>query len=64
MLNIAHELHDKLLNIYKTQYDKIKKPHKKRIKVQDIPENVPIDIYLDEDKYDLAPILTLEGNEE
>ena len=55
MLNTAYELYEKLLNIYKTQYDKLTKAHKKRLKVQNMPENLPIDLYLDEDEYDLAP---------
>ena len=64
MLNTARELYDKLLKIYKTQYDKITKAHQKMIKVQCIPENIPTDIYLHEDKYDLPPMLALEGDEE
>ena len=42
--NKASELYDKLLSIYKTQYDKLTKAQKKRIKVQDMPENLPIDL--------------------
>ena len=33
----AYELYDKLLKIYKTQYDKLTKAHKKRMTVQNIP---------------------------
>ena len=33
MINTALELYNKLLNIYKTQYEKRTKPQKKRIKV-------------------------------
>ena len=62
MLNAAHELYDKLLNIYGTQCDKLTKAHKKRIKVQYMPENLPIDLHLDED--DLPPMFALEGEEE
>ena len=43
------ELHNKLLNIYKTQYVKLSKPRDKKIKVQNLPENVSIGLYLDED---------------
>ena len=64
MLTIAHEFYDKLQNIYKTQYDKLKKAHKKRIKVQDMPENAPIDLYLNKDEDDLQPMLSLEGDKE
>ena len=40
----AHKLYNKLLNIHKTQYDKLTKAKKKRIKVQNIPEKLPIDL--------------------
>ena len=53
MFDTALELYNKLLNIYKTQYDKPTKAKKKRIK---------IDLYLDEDN--LPPITALEGDEE
>ena len=46
---------------YETQYHKLKKSQKKRIKVQNVPDNLPIDLYLDEDVDDLPP---LEGDEE
>ena len=45
MVTRAHELYDKVLNIYKTQYDKLTKPQRKRIKVQNVPENLPVDLY-------------------
>ena len=48
---------NKLLNIYKTQYDKLTKARKKEIKVQNVPENLPIDLYLD----DLPPLEDDEG---
>ena len=35
----ASKLYDKLLNIYTTQYDKLTKAQKNRIKVQNRPEN-------------------------
>ena len=62
MLDTALEWYNKLLNIYKTQYDKFTKAHKKRIKLQGIPKNLPIDLYLDED--DLPPMPALESNGE
>ena len=48
---------NKLLNIYKTQYDKLTKARKKEIKVQNVPENLPIDLCLD----DLPPLEDDEG---
>ena len=62
MFDTALELYNKLLIIYKTQYDNPPKAKKKRIKVRDVPETFPIDLYLDGD--DLPPIPPLEGNEE
>ena len=53
----AFELYDKLLNKCKTQNDK-------NIKAKNIPENLTIDLYLDEDKCDLPQILPIEGDEE
>ena len=44
--------------LIKTQYDKLTKAHKKRIKVQNIPQDLRIDLYLEDD---LPP---LEGDEE
>ena len=64
MIAKASELYDKLLSICKTQYDKLTEVQKKRIKVQNIPQNLPIDLYLDEDEDDLPPIPALEGDEE
>ena len=64
VLTIAHELYDKLLNIGKSQYYKLKRAHKKRTKVQSMPENLPIGLYLGEDINDLPPMLALEGEEE
>ena len=34
------------------------------MKVQNIPENLPIDLYLDENGDDLSPLPPLEGDEE
>ena len=52
----------KLLNIYENENDKLRKKQKKRIQVQNEPENVPVDSYLDEDN--LPSMLALEGAEE
>ena len=46
---------------YKSQYDKVTKIQKKRINVQNMPENVSLGLYLDEDQDDLPP---LEGDKE
>ena len=64
VLTTAHELFDKLLNIGKSQYYKLRRAHKKRIKVQSMPENLPIGLYLAEDVNDLPPMFALEGEEE
>ena len=53
MINTASTLYDKLLNIYTTHYDKLAKAQKKTIIVQNIPQNVSIDLYLNEDEDDL-----------
>ena len=45
MLATVHELYDKLLNIYKTQYDKLKKTNKRKIKVEDMSKVNPL-IYI------------------
>ena len=62
MLYIALKLRNNLLNMYKNQDDKLTNAKKKRRKVQNVPENLAIDLYLDE--YDLPPMSALEGNEE
>ena len=62
MLDTALELYNKLLNIYETLYDKLTKAQKKRIKAQSVPENLTIDLYLDED--DLPPKPAPEDDEE
>ena len=64
MPTTAHELYSKLLNIYKTQYDKLKRPHNKKIEVQDMPENLVIDLYLDGDEDALPPMPALEDDED
>ena len=63
-VNTALELHNKILNIYKSQYDKLTKARKKRIKVQNLPENLSIDLHLDENEGNLPPIHALEGDED
>ena len=55
VFDTALALQNKLLNIYKIQYDKLTKAKKKRIRIQNVPENLAIDLYLDED--DLPPIV-------
>ena len=63
MLATASELYDKLLNIYTTQYFiKLLNDQKKRINVLNRPENLTLDLYLDED--DLPPVSPLEDDEE
>ena len=61
MLDAVNEFYKELLNIYKTQNDKLTKGKKKKKKAQNIPENLPIDLYLGED--DLAPMPAQEGDE-
>ena len=56
MLVTASQLYDKLVNIYTTQYDKLTKTQKKRIKVQNMPENLPADFYLDPGEDCLPPM--------
>ena len=62
MLATASELYDKLLNIYTTQYFKLLNDQKKRINVLNRPENLTLDLYLDEDH--LPPVSPLEDDEE
>ena len=64
MLVTASQLYDKLVNIYTTQYDKLTKTQKKRIKVQNMPENLPADFYLDPGEDCLPPMSPLEDDEE
>ena len=52
-------MYNKLLNIYKTQNDELKKSRKKRIKVKNVSENLTIDLYVDEGVDDLSQ---LEGD--
>ena len=62
MVKTALELYSKLLNIYETYYSKLTEAQKKWMKVQNMPEIVPIDFYLDEDKDDLTLATRLEGD--
>ena len=48
VLDTALALYNKLLSIYKNQYDKLTKAQMKRIKFQNMPENLRIDLDLDE----------------
>ena len=60
---VTSKLYDKLLNRYKTQYNKNKlseQDNKKEINVLKRPENVTLDFADD----DLPPILALEDDEE
>ena len=61
VFDTALALQNKLLNIYKIQYDKLTKAKKKRIRIQNVPENLAIDLYLDED--DLPPMSSVGGDE-
>ena len=62
VVKTALELYSKLLNIYETYYSKLTEAQKKWMKVQNMPEIVPIDFYLDEDKDDLTLATRLEGD--
>ena len=64
MLNTVFELYNKLLNMYKPQYDKLTKAQRERIKVQNMPEDWSIDLYLDKDEGEIPPALELEGTKE
>ena len=55
VFDTALVLYNELLNKYKIKYDKFPKAYKKRIKTQNMPENVCIDLYEDD---------LLEGDEE
>ena len=64
VISTAHEVYHIVLNIYKIQNDKRYKAKKERIKFQNTPEKLPIDLYLDEDENGLSPIPALEDDEE
>ena len=64
VFDTAPELYNKLLNIYKIQYDKLRKSRKKRIKVQKVLKKLPIDLYLDESEHNLPSMHELEGDAE
>ena len=58
------KLYNNLRNIFKTQYDKLTKSQKKKIKAKNIPVNLAIELYLYEDKDDLSSMAPLEDDEE
>ena len=66
MLETTLELHNKLLRIYRTQYNNLAKAKKEKIKVQKVPQNLSIDLHLDEneDENDSQPMPPLESDEE
>ena len=61
MIATVSELY-KLSNICLTQYQKLTKTQKKRVKVQNRPENLAIDLYLHECEDDLPPMSSLEDD--
>ena len=63
MFATASYLYDNVLNIYTSQYDKLSKAQKKKIKSLNRAENVAPDLYLDADEDDLPPMLRLEDDE-
>ena len=64
MIANTSTLYDKLLSIYKTQNDKLIKAEKKSKRVQNTPEVLVINLYLDKDDDDLPSIPALQGGEE
>ena len=64
MIANTSTLYDKLLSIYKTQNDKLIKAEKKSKRVQNTPEVLVINLYLDKDDDDLPSIPALQGDEE
>ena len=64
MIANTSKLYDKLLSIYKTQYDKLIKAEKKSIRVQNTPEDLVINLYFDKDEDHLPSIPALQGDEE
>ena len=64
MLDTALKLYNNLRNIFKTQYDKLTKSQKKKIKAKNIPVNLAIELYLYEDEDDLSSMAPLEDDEE
>ena len=63
MLTTVSELYYNLLNVYTAQCNKLTKVQKKRMKVQNWTENLPIDLYLDEDEDYLPPMPPLKDDE-
>ena len=64
MLAAASGLHEKFLNTNAAQYDKLSVAQKIRIKVLNRPQNLILDLYLDEDEDNLPPMPLLEDNKE
>ena len=64
VLATVSESYYNLLNVYTAQRNKLTKVQKKRMKVQNWTENLPIDLYLDEDEEDLPPMPPLKDDEE
>ena len=64
MIANTSTLYDKLLSIYKTQNDKLIKAEKKSKRIQNTPEVLVINLYLDKDDDDLPSIPALQGDEE
>ena len=64
MIANTSTLYDKVLSIYKTQNDKLIKAEKKSKRVQNTPEVLVINLYLDKDDDDLPSIPALQGDEE
>ena len=58
------KLYNNLRNIFKTQYDKLTKSQKKKIKAKNIPVNLAIELYLYDDEDDLSSMAPLEDDEE
>ena len=55
-------IYNKLLEYMKHNMSNLRRKEEKDKKVQNVPENVSIDLYLDKD--DLSPNPPLEGDEE
>ena len=64
MLAAASGLHEKFLNTNAAQYDKLSVAQKIRIQVLYRPQNLILDLYLDEDEDNLPPMPLLEDNKE
>ena len=56
MINTVSKLYNKLLNIYKTQYNKFSEDLKKRVNVLNKPEKLILNFDECEDEDDLPPM--------